>query len=233
MTECKGGEPWVIRTFDLRDANHQCAVSPPSSKFAHIAVRNPSGGEAAIFRMLALPFGSIKAVHSFFRVAHSVSFILVAHLGKISTNYFDDFVVIGRKSEATHLTHIVSMVFKLRGWAFAETGPKAPDFAAAAQALGVRVDVSSMHLGSVWVDNTESRKSDFSSCIRDVLQRGQLGLDTAETTKKNAVHFGAALRQTVYRVGQGDASCISVEQSQNSNRLAGGAFFIRQISFVW
>ena len=109
-------------------------------------------------------------------------------------------MVIGRKSEATHLTHIVSTVFKLRGWGFAETGPKAPDFAAAAQALGVRVDVSSMHLGSVWVDNTESRKSDLSSCIRDVLQRGELR--TAETTKKNAVHFRAALRQTVYRVGQ-------------------------------
>ena len=84
MTECKGvnqgGEPWVIRTFNLRDANRQCTVSPASSKFAHIAVRNPSGGEAAIFRMLALPFGSIKPVHSFFRVAHSVSFILVAQL---------------------------------------------------------------------------------------------------------------------------------------------------------
>ena len=51
MTECPGGEPWIIRTFDLHDAYRQCAVSPSSSKFS-------------IFRMLALPFGSVKSVHS-------------------------------------------------------------------------------------------------------------------------------------------------------------------------
>ena len=136
MTECKGGDPWVIRTFDLHDAYRQCAVSPASSKFAHIAVRNPSSGEAAIFRMLALPFGSIKSVHSFLRVAHSVCFILVVHFGTISTNYFDDFVVIGRKSEATHLTLIVNTVFKLLGWAFAETGPKGPALCSSCPSIG-------------------------------------------------------------------------------------------------
>ena len=74
MTVCPGGEPWVARTFDLRDAYRQCAVAPGSSQFAHIAVRNPSNGEASIFRMLALPLGSIKSVHSFLRIAHSLSY---------------------------------------------------------------------------------------------------------------------------------------------------------------
>ena len=144
MTNCNGGEPWVISTFDLRDAYRQGAVSPASSKFAHIAVKNPSSGEALIFRMLALPFGSIKSVHSsFLRVAHSVWFILVAHLGLISINYFDDFVVLGRKNEPKHVTHIVNTVLRWLGWSFAETGPKAPEFAAAAQALGVRVKYAS------------------------------------------------------------------------------------------
>ena len=65
MNTCPGGEPWVVRTFDLCDAYRQCAVSPSSSQYAHIAVRNPHDGEAAIFRMLALPLGSIRSVHSF------------------------------------------------------------------------------------------------------------------------------------------------------------------------
>ena len=82
--------------------------------------------------------------------------------------------MLGRQSEARHLSHIVNTVFRLLGWAVAESGPKAADFAAAAQALGVRVDVSEMHRGSVWVDNTESGKSDLSSCIKDVLQTGEL-----------------------------------------------------------
>ena len=34
MTVCPGGEPWVARTFDLRDAYRQCAVAPGSSQFA-------------------------------------------------------------------------------------------------------------------------------------------------------------------------------------------------------
>ena len=141
---------------------------------SHIAVRNQSSGEAAIFRMLALPFGSIKLVHSFLRIAHSLWLILVAHLDILATSYFDDFVVVGRQSAARHLTSIVNAVFKLLGWAFAEDGPKAPEFAGVAQALGVRVDVSEMHHGNAWINNIESRKSDLSSCIKDVLQPGEL-----------------------------------------------------------
>ena len=174
MTECPGGEPSVARPLDLKDAYRQCAVSPASSRFAHIAVRNPGSGEASIFRMLALPFGSIKSVHSLW-------FIFLAHLDILTTNYFDDFVVWGRESESRHLTSIVNAVLKILGWAFAEEGPKAPDFSSIFQALGVRVDVSAMHRGQARIDNPESRNLDFSSCIRDILHTGELG--TAEALR--------------------------------------------------
>ena len=181
MNLCPGGEPWAVRTFDLSDAYRQCAVAPSSSQFAHIAVRNPSTGEASIFRMLALPFGSVKSVHSFLRVAHSLWFILVAHLDILVTNYFDDFVVLGRQSETTHLASVVNSVFRLLGWAFAEEGTKAAPFASAANALGVSVDVSKMHQGKVWIDNTESRKTDISSSIKETLRTEELS--TAEALR--------------------------------------------------
>lgn len=174
MTQCEGGEPWLTRTFDLKDAYRQCAVCPSSSRFAHIAVRNPKDETAAVFRMLALPFGSIRSVHSFLRIAHSLWFILVAHLDILVTNYFDDFVVVCRESEANHVTAVINTVFRLLGWDFAEDGPKAPAFASSAQALGVRLDVSEMHQGKVWIDNTDSRKTDLSACIQDVLRTGDL-----------------------------------------------------------
>ena len=205
MTECVGGEPWAARTFDLKDAYRQCAVCPSSSKFAHIAVKNPKDGGSSIFRMLALPFGSIKSVHSFLRVAHSLWFILVAHLDILVTNYFDDFVVVCRESEASHLTSVINAVFKLLGWDFAEEGPKAPAFASSALALGVRLDVSSMHLGKVWIDNTESRKNDLSSCIREVLRTGDL--NTAEALRlrgrmqfTSGQLFGRLSRSTLNKV---------------------------------
>ena len=174
MTVCPGGEPWVARTFDLRDAYRQCAVAPESSRFAHIAVRNPSSGQASIFRMLALPFGSVKSVHSFLRVAHSLWFILVVHLDILATNYFDDFVVLGRQGESTHLTSTINSVFTLLGWSFAEEGSKAPPFACMAQALGVKIDVTNMHSGQAWVDNTDSRKDDISTAIQKVTTKREL-----------------------------------------------------------
>ena len=155
--------------------------APESSKFAHIAVRNPSAGEASIFRMLALPFGSIKSVHSFLRVAHSLWFILVVHLDILFTNYFDDFIVLGRRSESAHLTSVINSVLTLLGWSFAEEGSKAAPFAGTAQALGVKVDVSDIHNGRAWVDNTDSRKDDISSAIQRVTSSREL--TTADALK--------------------------------------------------
>ena len=73
IKECHGAGPWAIRPFDLKDAHRQCGVS-------HIVVRDPDQNPARIFRMLALPFGSVMSVHSFLRVAHSIWFILVHYL---------------------------------------------------------------------------------------------------------------------------------------------------------
>ena len=97
VTEQVGREPWAARTFDLKDAYRQCAVCPSSSKFAHIALKNPKDGGSSILWMLALPFCSIKSVHSLLKVAHSLWFILVAHLDILVTNYFHDFVVLRGK----------------------------------------------------------------------------------------------------------------------------------------
>ena len=169
-----GDEPWLIRPFDLKDAYRQCGVATSSLKYSHIVVRDPSRKRAEIFQMLALPFGSVRSVHAFLRVSHSIWFILVHYLSILATNYFDDFVVVARESEAKHVTSVVHGVFKLLGWSFAESGAKAPDFKGKANALGVAVDVSSLHTGVVRIDNTESRKDDLSKLVQSILSTGTL-----------------------------------------------------------
>ena len=169
-----GDEPWLIRPFDLKDAYRQCGVATSSLKYSHIVVRDPSRERAEIFQMLALPFGSVRSVHAFLRVSHSIWFILVHYLSILATNYFDDFVVVARESEAKHVTSVVHGVFKLLGWSFAESGAKAPDFKGKANALGVAVDVSSLHTGVVRIDNTESRKDDLSKLVQSILSTGTL-----------------------------------------------------------
>ena len=131
--------------------------------------------------MLALPFGSIKSVHCFLRIANSLCYILTVHLDILVTNYFDDFVVLARQSEAAHLTSVINSFLTLLGWSFAEDGSKAPPFSGTAQALGVKIDVSDMHNGRAWVDNTESRKEDISSAIKKVSNSREL--TTADALK--------------------------------------------------
>lgn len=75
MATTAGSEPWCVRTLDLKDAYRQCAVATSSFRFSHIVVREPRTGEPKVFKMLALPFGSIKSVHSSLRVAHSLWFL--------------------------------------------------------------------------------------------------------------------------------------------------------------
>lgn len=47
-------------------------------------------------------------------------------------------------------------------------GPKAPPFAAVLTALGVSLDVSLLHAGTVTVDNTEGRRCELAQAISDV-----------------------------------------------------------------
>ena len=166
IEECHGAGPWAIRPFDLKDAHR--GVSPSSTPHSHIVVRDPDQNPARIFRMLALPFGSVMSVHSFLRVAHSIGFILVHYLSVLTTNYFDDFVVVARQSEAQH------GVLKLLGWSFAEEGAKAPEFSSSTNALGMTIDVSQLHLGVAEIDNTTSRKEDLAMPVRGILRSNTL-----------------------------------------------------------
>ena len=161
MEKSKHTKAWVGRVFDLKSAYRQCFVHEDSLKHSFIGVYDPSDGVVKAFRMLALPFGNIKSVHSFLRISHSIWF-LGEKIFKIPwTNFFDDFVTIAEEAEASSMTETVHCLFRLLGWKFAEAGTKAPPFDKVFCALGVNIDVSGMASGEVKIDNTDSRKKDL------------------------------------------------------------------------
>ena len=59
---------WQGRVFDLKSAYRQCAISPASIPFSYIGVFDPKAKKVKAFRLVALPFGSIAAVHAFLRL---------------------------------------------------------------------------------------------------------------------------------------------------------------------
>jgi hypothetical protein len=53
------------RSFDLKSAYKQLAISPNSLSYAFVAVHNPDKGRAEVFQLLAAPFGATRSVYSF------------------------------------------------------------------------------------------------------------------------------------------------------------------------
>ena len=166
--------PWMIRGFDLKNAYRQCAVAPKSSDFAYIVVGDPSCEQLYAFKMRVLPFGSVRSVHSFLRVANSLWSILSSLFLVINSNYFDDFVVLANQLEVASVDHTVKTVLKLLGWVFAQDGPKAPPFSQDARALGVQINVARMCEGVIEVGDTASRRSEMSESLRQILADGSL-----------------------------------------------------------
>ena len=163
MCHAEGGHAWLARSFDLKSAYRQCAVHPASRQFSfsYIVVGDPNTLSLKVFRLKALPFGSVKSVHSFLRISHSLWAILTSIFWVITTNYFDDFVSLAESREAASVDDTVKAVFRLLGWRFAEDGPKAPPFCDSLVALGVELDVSKLHHGVAQIANTESRRNEL------------------------------------------------------------------------
>ena len=174
MLAAEGSEPWTGRAFDLKSAYRQCAVHPSSEQFAHILVQEPGSGRLWVFRTLALPFGSVKSVHSFMRFAHSIWFLAVAEFDILCANYVDDFVSFCPKNEASSVTNCMHLLFELLGWEFAKTGEKAVPFSERFRALGVSIDLSSWQHGYVLFDNTPGRKQELAESISSHLKSGEI-----------------------------------------------------------
>ena len=174
MEKSKNTKAWVGRVFDLKSAYRQCYIHEDSLKHSFIGVYDPSDGVVKAFRMLALPFGNIKSVHSFLRISYSIWFV-GAKLFKIPwPNFSDDFVTIADEAEAASMTETVHCLFRLLGWKFAEGGTKAPPFDKTFCALGVNIDVTNMASGEVKIDNTENRKKDLCETLDACLKSNKL-----------------------------------------------------------
>ena len=166
--------PWLARSFDLKQAYRQCAVHPESERFAHIVVYCPDSKRNMVFKMRALPFGSVKSVHSFLRMSSCLFSIAAAEFAIPVTSYFDDFITICERGEMKSVFGCMSGLFKLLGWRFAEQGDKAKPFAETVVALGVTLNVSQLHTGLVTIDNTANRKSEIGAAIDNIITSGSL-----------------------------------------------------------
>ena len=168
------------RSFDLKSAYKQLAISKASLSCAFVAVYNPRTGRAELFQLLAAPFGATRSVYSFLRVSNAIWYIGVKALNIIWSCFFDDYVSFCREEHVNNTSMSVCLLFKLLGWKFAEEGDKAEGFSSEFGALGIRIMLNDSAAGLVEFANTDKRSEELICTINAILSKGSMTLVEAQ-----------------------------------------------------
>ena len=92
----------------------------------------------------------------------------------ICTCYFDDFPTVSPSGSAALASKCMSVFLNLLGWDHAQVGAKAVDFAEEFSALGVTIQLNSLHSGSFVLANKPSRIEKIVKMLDDVSRSGAL-----------------------------------------------------------
>ena len=127
----------VARTFALSSAYRQVGLNSEGRSVGYVRVYNPEKQCWAIFQAQVLPFGAVKSVHSFLRLARAVWWLGVVGCLLMWSSFYDDYIVFSPPSLARSAELTAGSLFKLLGWIFAEEGRKCKPFDLQCEALGV------------------------------------------------------------------------------------------------
>lgn len=170
-----GSDPELVaRTFDLSSAYRQVGLSSKGREVSYIRVFNPEGNCWSVFQTLVLPFGAIKSVHSFLRLARAILWLGVVGCRLFWSSFFDDYIVFSPPALARSAELTAVSLFKLLGWIFAEDGRKCKPFSDRCEALGVIFDLSSSRDFICKISNTESRIAEISAEVHRLLDAGSI-----------------------------------------------------------
>ena len=115
----------AVRTFDLASAYRQVGLKASGLPISGFTT---PGRRRHVFRSLVLPFGAIRSVHSFLRLARALWWQGVVGCCILWTSSYDDFIAFSRPKLVGSTEKSVTALFKLLGWIFAEEGEKAQPF---------------------------------------------------------------------------------------------------------
>ena len=178
--ECGKSSETLLRTFDLKSAYRQIGLSKEGRAVAFIVVYNPGSKRGELFQCRALPFGAVRSVHSFLRLARAVWFVGTVGCKLAWSSFFDDFLAASRPSLAKSTELTIVSLFKMLGWDFAETGKKCVPFEKSTEVLGVHIDASLSSERKICVTNTPSRVSEITADLEQVISSETVHRTTAQ-----------------------------------------------------
>ena len=172
MAVC-AGHPVLGRSYDLKSAYRQLAISSASKWASYIGFWDHRSRRVGVYQLHALPFGGTRSVFSFLRVVHSLWWIGCVVLSLVWSCYFDDFLVVASRDDADGTHRVVTALLEVLGWKYASEGYKATGFSETLSALGVNILLAEIHLGRVYICNTERRVAELKNLILEA-SRGSL-----------------------------------------------------------
>ena len=164
----------VARTFDLKSAYRQIALCEAGKKFAHIAVYCPHLQRAQFFKSLVLPFGAVRSVHSFLRLARAIWWIGTKLFKLMWTSFYDDYILLSPPSLSRSAEASAQALLRLLGWVFAEDGRKAAPFDTNCKALGVCFVFDDSGAGRCEIKNTPERVQELCKDLMLLVERGKV-----------------------------------------------------------
>ena len=114
-----------MKTFDLESAYRQVGLSAKGRKVAYTRVWNPDTGSWAFFQAQVSPFGAVRSVHSFLKLARAIWWLGTTACWLVWSSFFDDYIVISTPSLSRAQELIASLLFKMLGWDYATVALKA------------------------------------------------------------------------------------------------------------
>ncbi len=194
------------RSFDLKSAYRQLAVSDDSLKWARLAVFDPHSSSTKVFQQYSLAFGAKASVIAFIRCARMIQF-LAHRLMIVATCYFDDYVVFSKRSLSKNTETAFSTLLDILGWKYDASGDKADTMSQVISALGVEFNLEKSHDGIIEVRNTEKRKRELDGQISDAISEGRLSSAASASLKgrlgfAEGQLFGRSTRKLVNELGK-------------------------------
>eukprot|EP00435_Cladocopium_sp_Y103_P026152 s3258_g6.t1 len=148
--------------------------------FACIRVFDPGAGRMKYFRSKVLPFGAVRSVHAFLRLARALWWLGVVGCKVVWTSFYDDFISCSRPPLVKCTESTIVSLFKLLGWMFAEEGDKCMPFGDVCEALGVVFDLKDSFRGFAAICNTEARVRELCADLQVVIEAGTLTCKEAQ-----------------------------------------------------
>ena len=180
--------PLLGRTFDLKSAYKQYAISEETRSLLRIVVNRPEDTPLLV-GLNTLPFGAVASVGAFLRISMAIWWIGLCGMGVCWTAYFDDFSVVTRPELEQNTSWAVQSLFRLLGIIFAEEGSEAPPFDHVFRMLGLEIDARNAPDKNVLVGHTATRRAELVASLNDVLEKKLLSPKEAQRLRGRMIFF--------------------------------------------